>query len=302
MRTISAIRWKRVARLGLAALAATVLALLSFLAYASWRYADNFTHPGCLGALESLEPQGFASEPIVIETARGYRLRAWLARGDRYPEVVIVVLPGTSGNTQFALPDAALLARAGFGTLLYEHRSCADPELIHTGGYLESDDLVSAVEFLRARPDVQHVGVLGFSAGGTAALLAAARTSRIEAVVAMGGFSSLEADILTARAASGLVDRTILQMVVFSLGYEMGVAPSDVSPAAHIAEIHPRPVLLIYGEHEAHHGQALFSAARDPKELWIVPGVGHGGYREAFPREYEARIDGFFLSAFHLGP
>jgi dienelactone hydrolase len=302
MRTVFGIRWMRVARLGLAALTGTVLALLSFLAYASWRYADNFAHPGCLGALESLEPQGYASDPVVIETARGYQLRGWLARGSRFPEVVIVVLPGISGNTQFALPDAALLARAGFGTLMYEHRSCANPDLIHTGGYLESDDLVSAVEFLHARSDVQHVGVLGFSAGGTAALLAAAKTSRIEAVVAMGGFSSLDADILRTQAASGLVNRTILQMVVIILGFEMGVAPSEVNPAAHIAEIYPRPVLLIYGEHEADHGQALFSAAREPKELWIVPGVGHGGYREAFPREYEERIAGFFLSAFPLGP
>jgi len=302
VKRVFGIRWKRVARLGLAALAGTVLALLTFLAYASWRYADNFAHPGCLGARESLEPQGYASEPIVIETTRGYQLRGWLTRGDRFPEAVIVVLPGISGNTQFAVPNAALLARAGFGTLIYEHRSCADPDLIHTGGYLEADDLVSTAEFLRARSDVRHVGVLGFSAGGTAALLAAAKTTRIEAVVAMGGFSSLDADILRTQAASGLVDRTILQMVVIILGLEMGVAPSEVSPAAHIAEIRPRPVLLIYGEHEADHGQALFSAALEPKELWIVPGVGHGGYREAFPREYEARIVGFFLSAFHLGP
>lgn len=302
MRTVFAIRWSRVARLGLAALAGGFLAIPAFLVYASWQYVDNFVHPGCFGRLESLESEGFASEPILIETARNYRLRGWLTRGDRYPEIVIVVLPGRSGNTQFALPDAAVLARAGFGTLLYEHRSCADPDLIHTGGYLEADDLVSAVEYLRSRSDVRHVGVLGFSAGGTAALLAAAKTGRVEAVIAMGGFSSLDADIVRAQTASDLLNKTILQMVTILLHIRIGVPPSEISPAAHIAEIRPRPVMLIYGEAEAHHGQALFSAAGEPKELWVVPGVGHGGYREASPQEYEARVIEFFLRAFPVDP
>lgn len=302
MRTAQPVRWSRVARLGLAALAGSILAVPVVLAYASWRYVDNFVRPGCIGRMESLEPQGYPSEAIVIDTARGYRLKGWLTRGDRFRQSVIVVLPGMSGNTQFSLPDAAMLAQAGFGTLVYEHRSCADPNLMHTGGYLEADDLVSAEEFLRSRSDVKHVGVLGFSAGGTAALLAAAKTGSLEAVVAMGGFSSLDADIVRAQTASKFLNQVILRMVTVFLHIRIGVAPSEISPVAHIAEIHPHPILLIYGEEEAHHGRELFSAAIEPKELWIVPGVGHGGYREAFPQEYESRVVGFFESSIPADP
>jgi hypothetical protein len=31
--------------------------------------------------------------------------------------------------------------------------------------------------------------------------------------------------------------------------------------------------------------------------LWVVPGVGHGGYIQAWPEEYEARVISFFDAA-----
>ena len=294
--------WKRVTRLGVAALVAALLVGLSFPAYLAFQYAHHFTHVGCFGTLDSLETQGYPSEMVKFTARQGYTLRGWFAPGSRYPEAAIVVLPGASGNSQFALPDAAILAKAGYSTLIYEHRSCADPALIHSGGYYEAFDLTSAVAYLWSRPEIRHVGVLGFSAGGTAALLAAADQKNIEAVVAEGGFSSMEADALDPQSPHDPLDWTVRRLTVFFLGVEMGVPVSKVSPLARIKEISPRPLLLIYGEREAWHGQTLYAAAGEPKTLWIVPGVGHGGYHEAYPEEYETRILNFFQKAFGLEP
>jgi fermentation-respiration switch protein FrsA (DUF1100 family) len=41
----------------------------------------------------------------------------------------------------------------------------------------------------------------------------------------------------------------------------------------------------------------LFRAAAEPKELWIVPGAGHGGYGAAAGGEYERRLIAFFGAA-----
>jgi pimeloyl-ACP methyl ester carboxylesterase len=292
------VNWRFVRLALFAVAAAAIMAVGGYFGAISWQYASAFTHTGCRGTHDSLNAWGYPSQPIASATGRGYQLRGWLTRGARFPDIVIVVLPGLSGNTQPALTDAALLAKAGYSTLIYEHRSCANPALLHSGGYLEADDLVSAVQYLRSRSDVHHVGVLGFSAGGTAALLATAKDTDIEAVVGIGGFSSLEDDALAVRPGSSRADWIVRRLFLVSLGLQLGVLPGAVSPVAQIERISPRPVFLIYGQYEEQHGKALYAAARDPKQLWIVPGVGHGGYQQAYPDDYERLIVGFFGWAF----
>ena len=55
---------------------------------------------------------------------------------------------------------------------------------------------------------------------------------------------------------------------------------------------------FVYGEEgqpgEQPANEAFYAAAREPKELWEVPGSGHMKGIEAQPAEYERRIVGFF--------
>ena len=78
--------------------------------------------------------------------------------------------------------------------------------------------------------------------------------------------------------------------------YYTGVDPASVRPIESVTKISPRPLLLIAGEGEAeaNRTQAQFEAASPPKELWLVPQVGHGGYADRWPEEYERRIVDFF--------
>lgn len=282
------------------ALSVVLLLLVAAIVLMARAYAHGFAYIGCVGPLEGLGSQGYPAEMVSFTSRQGYTLHGWFSPGARHPEIAIVVLPGAAGNSYFALSDAAMLAEAGYSTLVYEHRSCADPSLIHSGGYWESFDLQGAVDYLISRPDIQHVGVLGFSTGGSTALLAAPDQPGIEAVVAMGGFASLRYDILDPDLPHDPLDWAIRQMVMVFVADEMGVPISTISPIARIAEISPRPILLIYGEYEAEDGRMLEAAAEEPVELWIVPGVGHGGYREAYPDEFRARVLGFFSEAFGL--
>ena len=41
-------------------------------------------------------------------------------------------------------------------------------------------------------------------------------------------------------------------------------------------------------------GRRLFAAAREPKELLVIPEAAHAGCWEAAPLEYERRVAGFF--------
>jgi len=51
------------------------------------------------------------------------------------------------------------------------------------------------------------------------------------------------------------------------------------SPLPGMASISPIPLLILHGDQDRtvpmHHGQRLYDAAREPKQIWIVPGAGH---------------------------
>jgi dipeptidyl aminopeptidase/acylaminoacyl peptidase len=266
----------------------------------SWLYAWAFTHIPCAGNTTWLDDPSLRSEEVEFRNPDGVVLHGWLVLGEEHKETGIIVLPGATGNTQLALPDALVLLRAGYSTLVFEHRTCADAASMHSGGYLEAADLVLAAEFLKARPEIQRVGVLGFSTGGSAAILAAAQTQDIDAVVAMGGFSSLADDVLEPEIDRGFLDRTSRTLILFFIGYQLGIDPDLVSPVDQVEQISPRPILLIYGEEERRPGEMLFEAAGDPKGIWIVPNTGHGGYEAADPEEYQSRIVTFFQRSFDL--
>lgn len=289
------VRWKRILSLGAAGVIAAVLTLA---AGSAWVYAWAILHPGCQGGRDNLEAAGFASEPVEFPSRDGPVLHGWLTLGDSHPETVIIVIPGHAGNTFAAVPDAAILAKAGFGTLIFEHRSCADPSLAASTGYYEAYDLLGAVDYLKSRTEIEHIGALGFSEGGTATILAAAQEPALEAGVALGGYDSLENDILDPGVDLNLIDRVVRRLVLVSVGLQLGVPAQASSPVSVIGRIAPRPILLIYGEYESEPGQALFEAAAETKELWIVPGAGHGGYQQAAPEEYEHRIMEFFEGVF----
>ncbi len=67
------------------------------------------------------------------------------------------------------------------------------------------------------------------------------------------------------------------------------------------ARIAPTPVFFIYAVPgqggEAELTETFYEAAREPKEIWLVPGAEHTGGIEAQPEEYERRVVGFFDDA-----
>jgi pimeloyl-ACP methyl ester carboxylesterase len=116
----------------------------------------------------------------------------------------------------------------------------------------------------------------------------------------MGGYTSLEDDILDPGSQHSTLESTFRRLIVWSMSAQLGVPARQSHPASVLSQISPRPILLVYGEYEASDGEAMLAAALSPAELWIVPGSGHAGYRYAAPDEYRQRIVRFFDSAFGI--
>jgi fermentation-respiration switch protein FrsA (DUF1100 family) len=285
--------------LNLLAFALVMLALIPFLLLTgiSYVYTGIFTRTPCFKPSRTLADIGIAHfEDVAFQTPDGVTARGWYIPPSS--GMVIILVPGLGGARDGMLDDAAILARHGYGLLMYDSRQCNVPGARNTLGYVETNELLGAVEYLSRRDAQLYIGALGFSEGGTIVIRGAARDERIRAVVAEGGFHNLAQHIWHGHQVAAVRQLVEWQVLMF-YRLDTGVDPAQVSPVTDISRISPRPVLLIYGEQEAERGGAelLLDAAREPKELWIVPGAGHGGYIGAAPQEYERRVIAFLDNA-----
>ena len=117
---------------------------------------------------------GAAHEDVTFTTSDGLELDGWYVPSRN--GAAVIAFPGRSDPQA----HARMLARHGYGVLLFDRRgegdSDGDSNLFGWGG---DKDIQAAVEFLKARPDVDpgRIGGIGLSVGGELMLQAAAETT-----------------------------------------------------------------------------------------------------------------------------
>jgi fermentation-respiration switch protein FrsA (DUF1100 family) len=243
------------------------------------------------------------AESIKIHSSTGITLTGRFFPG---PRRALIVLASGYGDTQDQmLPFADFLHRAGFSTLTYNTRArdTSGGEYVTLGVY-EQKDMISVVNYAIARKDVDphRIAVLGISMGGSTAILAAAHDSSIRAVIDDCGFSDAPSVI----AASfehfiHLPAFPFAPITVWIASERAGIDVNGVRPMDLIGRISPRPILIIHGLADyivpVENSRRNFAAAREPKQLWLVPGAGHGKAHTVAKAEYERRVIQFFNSA-----
>jgi fermentation-respiration switch protein FrsA (DUF1100 family) len=246
---------------------------------------------------------GVVYDEVSITTADGLRLAGWSIPSQN--RALVIAQHGYKADRGEMLNEAAMLHRHGYGVLIPAMRAhdLSDGSVISFGAK-EVDDLRRWVAFASALPDVDanRIGILGNSLGGTIAIQMAARTPEVRAVVANAAFSSLSDTLETSiRFFTGLPPFPFAPLIAFWAERATGIRVSDVDATRAIADISPRPVLLMQGGADevisTASGQRLYDAAREPRALWFDPQVGHARFDTARPDEYERRVIALFESA-----
>jgi dipeptidyl aminopeptidase/acylaminoacyl peptidase len=236
-----------------------------------------------------------ALSDVAFTSPDGARLHGWLLPPRN--GALVILLHGSEADRAQMLPEAALLSARGYGVLLFDWPGHGESSgSVHWDG-AEREALKAAVDYVGEQPFLHapRIGVLGFSMGGAIAAQVAAADDRLRAVILEATFAdALEQTLAALGGRRGLVKQWPARLAYWWEGMDLrAMRPADAVPS-----ISPRPVLIIGGSRDtvvpAWMVQKLFDAAREPKQLWIVPGAEHGGYDRIAPDEYRRRIGEFF--------
>jgi uncharacterized protein len=114
--------------------------------------------------------------PVSFRASDGVRLSGWYVPGRN--RAAIVLVHGGGGDREGAVRHARMLARAGYGVLLYDARGRGRSEGHENAfGWRWHRDVRGAVDYLRAR-GVRRIGLLGLSTGAEAVVTEAAHDPR----------------------------------------------------------------------------------------------------------------------------
>lgn len=223
---------------------------------------------------------GLAYEDIVLEADDGVRLHAWYLPAAGSACARVLFLHGNAENVSTHIASVYWLPARGFDVLLLDYRgygaSRGSPSF--RGIQLDID---AAVRYLHERRDRSApIVVFGQSLGGAAAIRYVAHSGYrrdIRALVVESAFSSPRA--IAQEKLAGF-------WLTWPFQWLPRLTLSDAySPLASVARVSPIPLLLVHGEEDGivpiAHAERLYGAAREPKELWRVP----GGHIQAFRTE-----------------
>jgi len=264
---------------------ATVLMTLGARQLARRMVAPSYYDPRTMTPWEL----GIPFEDVVIQSSDGIRLKGWWIT---HPEAkrTVITLAGHRRRKSDCLGIAGALWRHRMNILMFDYRGRGDSDpYINTLGYYETQDTLAAINFASRKAHQLPVALIGYSMGASIAIMAAARDQRVSAVIADSPFASQKKVIRRYfRSKTGLPAFPIVNLAEKFLPYNI----DEVEPIREVRKISPRAIMLIHGECDdlcsPEDSIALYEAAGDPKELWVLPNVGHCG---AYFQDREAYVN-----------
>jgi len=237
-------------------------------------------------------------ESLTIRTADDVRLAGWLVIPPS-PRGIVVVQHGYGTCRADPLQLTALVVRGGYAAVSVDFRGHGESGGTCSFGKQERLDVRAAIDAALAHPRLHGLPVayLGISLGGAIGILTAAEEPRIQALISDSSYAWLAPMVgRYQRVAYGLPEVPWGWITAACLAVGLGTTLSALDPVRAVGRVRC-PILIIHGEEDmsipVSHAQALYQAARPPKELWIVPGAGHVASVYQADTEYARRVIAF---------
>jgi fermentation-respiration switch protein FrsA (DUF1100 family) len=241
---------------------------------------------GCTGylfqpmQLHVLEPAklGIPVRDVYFETPDRVRLHGWLLPAKTAKaEGTVLFLHGNAENVSTHIGSVYWLPDYGFNVFMFDYRGYGRSQGKPTLAGLHTD-FGAALETLLQMDgiDPERIVVFGQSMGGATTITALAKSryrSRVRALIVEGApttYRSVAREKLSEWWATWL------------LQWPLSLTINDLHryrPVDQIASISPTPIVIVHSRTDEvipfHHGQELYAAAHEPKELWAVEEARH---------------------------
>jgi hypothetical protein len=231
---------------------------------------------------------GLAYEDVYFTSTDGVRLHGWLLPAQGAVKGTVLFLHGNAENISTHIASVHWLPAQHYNVFLPDYRgyglSGGSPSLAGA-----QDDINSAMAYLLQRKDVdpERIVILAQSLGGALAIYNIAHSpykEKIKALISESAFSDYR----------GIVREKLDSFwLTWPLQWPLSLTINDdYNPLSSVSKVSPIPLLIIHGDNDnvvpLNHGAALYAAAAQPKEMWVVDG---GAHIEAFRhKKYQAKL------------
>jgi fermentation-respiration switch protein FrsA (DUF1100 family) len=252
---------------------------------------------------------GAQYKDIEFQTSDGVKISGWLLPS-RDKAMTIIFSHGLFRSRRELLERAVDLWKLGYGALLYDSRNHGESgEARVSLGFHERLDAQAAVKFLRDEEISNHKIVLyGISMGAVTAIMAAAETPEVAAVISDSAYLSFEDTIAHhIRVFLHLPTFPLANELEFFIEQRANFDGAKLNALDKVKDLN-QPIFFISGEHDKRMPpaitQTLYDAAKNPnKALMIADGDQtfiHGHAYQSNPKGYIERIDQFLKSTLTL--
>jgi alpha-beta hydrolase superfamily lysophospholipase len=241
---------------------------------------------------------------IEFTSPDGITLKGWYIPAEGPAHGTIIYCHGLNRTRIEMLPDAVFGHSLGYNGVLFDLRHQGmSGGAITTLGYQERLDVLGAVRYaIEHEQAARPVVVWGVSMGASAALMAAADSPDISAVISDSSFDSMLGTMRHhLRLFLHLPGFPIADEVGYWVGWRGHFWPSDYDVVKAVERIGDRPILFVAVQGDRRMpssiAQSLYDHALSPlKKIIVLPGVRHGeGFNQA-RAPYQQAVTDFLAS------
>ncbi|MGC1550350.1 MAG: alpha/beta fold hydrolase [Rhodanobacter sp.] len=249
-------------------------------------------------------PPDLPAQAVIFPAKPGEPIHGWFIASAEHQGIVLL-LHGVRANRLSMVDRARFLHAAGYAVLLIDFQASGESSgKAITFGYREADDVKAALRYLHQRLPGERIGIIATSMGGAATILAEPDVDA-DAVVLEQVYPTIQLALEDRLVIYlGPMGRWLAPLMLSTLYAHLGINPDQLRPIDHIGHL-TMPKLLVVGDRDRHttltESYAMYSAAAQPKELWVIHGAEHVDLYRYAGAAYKARVLNFFGTWLRMG-